>query len=173
MKKFLVILSVVAVAGAISTASAMDRTGKIGLGYQETFGAGGNLGTAMGEWSFKYGFTDVLTGQFLLGTTYINKGGLKEVEFGVRVLYSLVKNENSAFYTGAGLLYENIKDQPDQMRFNLPLGFEVSFAGLPEVGFSAEVGLMIDYQKSGKVWSFNTVGGSIGGSLGLGAHYYF
>jgi hypothetical protein len=157
----------------------MDRTGKFGIGFQEQFGAGAASfpGTTLGEWSFKYGINDALTAQLLLGTNVTTKGGVKCYEFGGRVLYNLVKNENSAFYTGLGIAYEYIKGNPDPLRFNLPLGFEFSFAGLPEVGISAEVGLIVDYVKNSapakNQMSLYTVGGGTGGNLGLGIHYYF
>ena len=62
-----------------------------------------------------------------------------------------------------------------RIQINIPLGFEFSFAGLPEVGVSAEAGLSVDFQTEGgaKAIAISSVGGNVGGNLGLGIHYYF
>ncbi len=178
MKKFLTLVCAVAVAGALGTASAMDRSGKFGLGYQETFSSGLNIAganTNMGAWSLKYGISPELTAQMVFGFDYFTKSmGNKVMNVGGRVLYNLTKGENSAFYTGLGVL-ASIDKNNNLLRMNIPLGFEFSFAGLPEIGFSAEAGLMWDYMLSGanKGMQLSSVGGLLGGALGLGVHYYF
>lgn len=182
MKKFLTVLSVVAVAGAFTSASAMDRAGKFGLGFQENFMSSGLFGSSgLGTWSLKYGISSNITGQFMLGFDMFTKGGDKSFDFGARLLYDLVEKENSDFYSGIGVGYTWNKtaavfpaaDNTRAVRVNIPLGFEWSFAGLPEVGFNAEAGIMLDYHKGTKSWGFQTAGGLIGGNLGLGVHYYF
>ena len=177
MKKLLTLLSVVAVAGAINSASAMDRSGSIGLGYQETFSGGsatgGTTANALGAWSLKYGVSSNLNAQFIVGFDLINKGGNNRANFGARVLYDLVENENSDFYTGLGIAFDIDKNN-NYLRINIPLGYEWSFSGLPEIGFSAEAGIMFDYRTKGvKQSAISSVGGSVGGALGLGVHYYF
>lgn len=182
MKKFLTVFCAVAVAGAINSASAMDRAGKIGLGFQENFMSSGVFGSSfLGTVSVKYGVTSNITGQFMFGFDMWTKGNDKSFDFGARLLYDLVEKENSDFYTGLGVGYTWNKvvaafpavDNGRAVRVNLPLGFEWSFAGLPEVGFNAEVGVMLDYNKATKAWGFQSAGGTIGGALGLGVHYYF
>jgi hypothetical protein len=173
MKKLLTVLSVVAVAGAINSASAMDRSGKLGLGFQENFsGIGSPL---MGNWSVKYGMTSNINLQGVVGFTKVTKGGADSFFVGARLLYDLVEKENSDFYTGLGLGWNQDKGPADLrcLRVNLPLGYEWSFAGLPEIGFNAEVGVMLDYSKAAKSYAFNSIGGNLGGALGLGVHYYF
>ena len=180
MKKLLGLVSVVAVAGAISTANAMDRTGKFGLGAQETF-SGAGFGTAtLGSWSVKYGVSSNVNAQFVLGFQFGNNGANRMAEFGARVLYDLVEAENSDFYTGIGFGWnqDKVNGTADSraLRINVPLGYEFSFAGLPEIGFSAEAGIMYDITGFGggsKTNSIQSVGGNTGGSLGLGVHYYF
>lgn len=176
MKKFFTLISVVAVAGAVSVASAADRSGKLALGFQESFTTGLNGPTttnSLGAWSVKYGVSEMATAQFTFGFDYANKGGNDRVSFGARILYDLVENENSDFYTGIGFLYD-IDKPNDTLRISIPLGFEWSFDGLPEVGFSAEAGLAYDYRvDTPKTSSISSVGGNVGGALGLGVHYYF
>ena len=176
MKKLLTLVSVVVVAGAVSTASATDRSGQFGLGFQESFTTGVQGTTSanpLGAWSFKYGATSNITAQFAVGFSIMNKGGNNRANFGGRLLYDIVENENSDFYTGLGILFD-IDKNDNTLRINVPLGFEFAIPGIPEVGLSAEAGIMWDYRtEDAKSSAFNTVGGNVGGSLGLGAHYYF
>jgi hypothetical protein len=179
MKKLLTFISVVALAGAVNSASAMDRTGNFGLGFQESF-SGDTFSTTLGSWSAKYGFTSNLTGQFMFGFDMFTKNwNDKKMNVAGGILYDLVENENSDFYTGLrfGCLL-NAQDNVDgadqtMLRIGVPLGFEWSFTGLPEVGFSAEAGFVWDYRLSDNASRVSSVGGNIGGSLGLGVHYYF
>lgn len=179
MKKLLTVLSAVAVAGAINTASAMDRTGKFGIGYQENIMfATTASANATGTWSLKYGFTPQFSAQFLIGFGFDDFNNNNNMSFGARALYNLVSKENSDFYTGFGIVYDmddNDVNNVDNssLTMNVPLGFEWSFAGLPEIGFNAEAGLMINYMIDAEKWQFASAGGSIGGALGLGVHYYF
>ncbi len=176
MKKFFTLISVVAVTGAFGTASAVDRSGKIGLGYQEGFTTGltgAGSANSKGAWSMKYGVSSEVNAQLTVGFDFVTKGGNNRANFGGRLLYDVVENENSDFYTGLGLLYDVDKNN-NVLRVNVPLGFEWSFTGLPEVAFSAEAGIMWDYRTKGvKASSFSSVGGNVGGALGLGVHYYF
>jgi hypothetical protein len=178
MKKLLTVLSVVAVAGAINSASAMDRSGKLGLGYQENIMSNTTSGNTCGTWSVKYGMTSQIALEGLIGFDMVTKGGQKDFAFGARVLYNLVQKENSDFYTGLGLVWNQDKvavggGDARNLRAQIPLGFEWSFAGLPEIGMNAEVGLVLDYNKAAKSWAFHSAGGALGAGLGLGVHYYF
>jgi hypothetical protein len=180
MKKFLTLFCAVAVAGAIGSASAMDRSGKIGLGMQESFTSNGTFaGAPLGSISLKYGVTPQITGQFVFGFTYTTKTAAnKMANFGARLLYNLVQKENSDFYTGLGVGWVQDKINAAAadgrvLRIQIPLGYEFSFAGLPEVGISAEAGIVYDYIKANKASQFQTFGGNVGGNLGLGVHYYF
>lgn len=176
MKKFFAFAIAAVVAGAISNVSAMDRTGKLALGFQETLTsgiAGAGSANALGAWSIKYGISSNMTGQLVIGADMITKGGNNRANIGARLLYDLVENEMSDFYTGLGLVFDIDKNN-GVLRINIPLGFEFSFSGLPEVAFSAEAGIMYDYRtKTPKQGALSTVGGTAGGALGLGAHYYF
>ncbi len=182
MKKFLTFFVVAAVAGAITNASAVDREGQFALGFQESITSninGANTQNTMGAWSLKYGVSSAATVQLVVGFDMGNKSYNQRANFGARFLYDLVENENSDFYTGLGIVYD--KNSPDDvLRFNIPLGFEWSFSGLPELGLSAEAGIMIDYRTKNnaataqqKQMVFSSVGGNVGGALGLGVHYYF
>lgn len=171
MKKLLTLVSVIAVAGAISTASASDRTGKIGLGAQASFAGTGFSSSRLGAWSVKYGVAHNINGQFVVGFDFGNKGQNRMAEFGARLLYDVVEMENSDFYVGLGVGWNQDKAPADVrvLRMQIPLGFEFSFAGLPEIGFSTEVGLMYDYAKATKTNSISSVGAAAVG----GIHYYF
>ena len=177
MKKFLALASVVAVVGVVGTASAMDRSGKFGLGIQESF-TDTFTSARLGTWSLKYGINSDITAQFLIGFDFGNKTTNSDINFGARALYNVVKHDNSNFYTGLGVGWNqdkagNVAGDARILRINIPLGWEFSFNGLPEVGFSMEAGLDYDYVKAGKASIISSVGGKVGGNLGLGVHYYF
>lgn len=175
MKKLFALFLIVAAGSTF----AADRTGKLALGFQESFtsfgdGAGGTATSPFGAWSVKYGLSDKANLQATVGFA-IGDTTDESASFGLRFLYDLIDNENSDFYTGLGVLYvinENVTGPDAPIRFNVPLGFEFSFAGLPEIGFSAEAGLMIDLFNNEDL-VINSVGGNVGGALGLGVHYYF
>ncbi|MCB0308993.1 MAG: hypothetical protein KDD48_06440 [Bdellovibrionales bacterium] len=179
MKKLLTLVSAVAVAGVFTTASAIDRSGKFALGFQEQVSDGILDGSknSLGSWSLKYGFSPSTTGQFIFGFD-MGKEINKRYSFGARLLADIVENENSDFYSGVGILFDNQDEGNRDIRVSIPLGLEFSFSGLPEIGFSAEAGLVIDFaidRPTGvdKPVQFSSVGGQIGGALGLGVHYYF
>jgi hypothetical protein len=174
MRKFLSVLSFAFVVGVTGAASAADHTGQLGIGYQESLTAGINTvsGNSAGAWSVNYGIASNMTAQAVVGLDIVNKGGNNRANFGARLLYDLVENENSDFYTGLGLVYD-IDKGAKTLRINVPLGFEWSFAGLPEIGLSAEAGLVWDYGTQGAKQSrLSTVGG-VGAGFQFGAHYYF
>ena len=154
MKKLSSLVSVLAIAGAAVTASAADREGKLGLGFQETFSSGvvGSPSTAnLGSWSVKYGMSPQTNLQAVVGFNLGKNVSPKTFNVGARFLYDVVENENSDFYTGLGVLYNRANNSAtsDAIRVNIPLGYEFSFAGLPEIGFNAEAGLAIDFQTEG------------------------
>ena len=180
MKKLSSLISVLAIAGAATTASALDREGKLGLGFQETFSSSVAVSSPaanMGSWSVKYGMSPQANLQAVVGFNLGKDIGPKTFVVGARFLYDLVENENSDFYTGLGVLYNkpNSSVSTDAIRVNIPLGYEFSFAGLPEIGFNAEAGIAIDFAVEGntKPIAFSSIGGNVGGNLGLGVHYYF
>jgi hypothetical protein len=150
-----------------------DHSKHFGLGYQETFGSGAGFGTSLGEISLKYGITPVLTVQGLFGMDVTNRNGPKTYEVGGRLLANFLRHENSALYTGLGVEYFNSTAVDNMLRFNLPVGFEFNFEKLPEIAFSAETGLVYDYTIDKGISTVSTVGGNVGGSLGLGVHYWF
>lgn len=175
MKKLLLV-SAFAVAGLINTASASDRTGKWAIGYQDQFGAAtGNAGS----WSFKYGVKSNVTAQAILG---FNTGEPvnDNLTVGLRGLYDIAENENSQLYTGVGVLFVTIDDNNKAMQLNVPVGVEFNAPSLPELAFSIEGGLNIDFPVDvagdpdfADTVSINTSSSTIGGNLRLGVHYYF
>jgi hypothetical protein len=191
IKKLLILAMITAVVG-LGVANAADKpvpanecqkttvkqapyshAGKFGLGYQETFGTGQGFGTSLGEISAKVGLNKFLTVQALYGMDIQNKNKPKKYEVGGRLLVNLINKHNSVVYTGIGLGVIVPTDSSNIYRFNLPLGVEFSFAGLRELGFSAETGLVYDYTSSSGAVTLSTVGGNVGGALGMGVHYYF
>ena len=173
MKK---LLTLVAIAGLFTAASATDRSGKFALGFQESITDGTQAGAnTLGNWSIKYGFSPSVSAQFVGGFDFGSKTVNDRFNIGARLLADLVENENSDFYSGIGVVFDNQDKGARALRVNIPLGFEWSFAGLPEIGLSAEAGVNLDFIVDGPVKpvKVSSVGGSIGGNLGLGVHYYF
>lgn len=172
MKKLLTLVSAVAVAGLFSTASASDRSGKWAIGYQDQFN-----GSATGDWSVKYGLKSNVTIQGILGFN-TGKAANDNLRIGARGLYDIIENENSQFYTGLGVLFVTVDDNNRRMALNVPVGFEFNVASLPEIAFSVEGGLNVNFavdngQDFSDNVSINTASSQIGGNLVLGVHYYF
>ncbi len=171
---------------ALGTAFAADRSGKVAIGYQENADVGTN---SRGNWSLKYGVNDKVTAQFLVGFDF-GKDINSNANFGARVLYDLVQNENSHFYAGFGFAYNldenSTVNARNPLAISVPLGFEFNFASLPEIGFSIETGLAVqfDTKGAGKTTTISSLGGGDDGTgtgvgagalanIGLGVHYYF
>lgn len=169
MKK---ILAAFAVLTFSVVAHATDRTGAFALGYQTSF-------SGAGTWSVKYGLSSNTTLQGTVGFNVVKGGSNETFNIGARLLYDLVEAENSDFYTGLGVAYNYfgtaaVGGPDDNIAVSLPLGFEFSLANVPAVAFSAEMGVLFNYQTQGaKTWNFGSVGGGTGAVFTAGAHYYF
>ena len=144
-----------------------DRQGHFGVGYEQIFNSG------LGEISLKYGLSKNITAQIMYGMDVLDNHGPKKYELAGRILVDVLKKEHSAVYTGFGAGYMFNDKDPDSIKFNLPIGVEFSFAGLPEISFGAETGLVFIYQRGIESTDVATVGGNVGGSLGLSVHYWF
>lgn len=174
-------------------ANATDRTGAFALGYQTSFG-GANTQTGLdGNWSVKYGLSSNATVQAIFGFNLAQGPDNENINIGARLLYDLVEAENSDFYTGLGVAYTWADSASaagftsatagpsasDFLTFSVPLGFEFSLANVPNVAFSAEMGLVFAYETqevipgADKRWAFGSVGGNLGAAFTAGAHYYF
>ncbi|MCI5073292.1 hypothetical protein MRY82_10205 [bacterium] len=171
MKKLLVL----GLALLTTVAFAKDNANKFAIGYQTGLAEGitGGADTGLGNWSVKYGVSSNVTVQAIVGFNALEDAP-EALNLGARVLYDVVEQENSDFYVGAGAVYstgDNIVTGGDAtaIRISVPLGVEWSFAGLPEIGFSAEAGLAIDLDTEAETSQLTTVGGG----FGVGIHYYF
>ena len=169
MKKLFAALAVLTFA---FSAQALDRTGELAIGYQDSFASNG-----LGNWSVKYGLSSNTNLQFLVGFSMTDADNSAVYAVGARFLYDLVENENSDFYTGLGLGYTGgdgyLVDTDGTLDVQLPLGFAFSLANAPAVEFSAEMGLSFKYGLASEGWSLSTNGGGAGAIFTAGAHYFF
>ena len=95
-----------------------------------------------------------------------------EFDIGGKLLYVIRSEQNMNVYAGGGLGIANIDwDQGDSdTAFSLSgiLGVEYFFSGLPNLGFSTELGIMFrDYDDN------DSVGSDADTLLTAGIHYYF
>jgi len=172
MRKGKIMILAVLVMGIIlgmvpMNADAGAPTGRFSVGAQSAFPVFGLSG--------KYFFNDKFGGQLILGAF----GDLRI--YGGRVLYKIREEENYDLY-GALLVgqwsynYEEVYWDPDWwgwrtrtgtesvLGFSLDGGIEYFFPGLPELGFSAEIGIA---SVGLREYNWSTV------VFGVGIHYYF
>ncbi len=147
------------------TVYAKDLKGKVGLGFNSQLSENG-----MDSVSAKYWLNNDLGFQGIFGFTFSDD--VDELDLGGKVLYKLI-DEDNMYVAGIGGLGMSRVD-PDQGDSDTGwwlsggVGLEYFFSGLPNLGFSAELGLVFsDY---GDNSSFNT---SADTAVSAGIHYYF
>ena len=162
--KFFVILLVVLLL-SMSNASAKDLLGRIGIGFNSQLSPYGINSISIKYWP---GPTFCLQG--MLGFQMTDD--VDVFDLGGKMLFRIKSEQNMNVYAGGGLGIANTDpDQGDSdTSFSLSgvLGVEYFFSGLPNLGFSTELGLMFrDYNNNDSVGSdadiFSTAG----------IHYYF
>ena len=173
MKKFFGFITVISLVLAffVIPVEAKDLAKRIGLGYNSQIETIGVDYFQLAGPSVKYGITPDVGIQGIFGFSSYSNG----VEFSVFVLggkffYNIVKEENMNFYAGGGLGILNVSNAVDETGIVVCgyVGEEFFFSGLPNLGFSAEMGLVIE--------SMDDLGsyvGTYGGFLDIGIHYYF
>jgi len=146
-------------------AFAKDLKGTLGVGFNSQFGS-----QDLDSLSGKYWINNELAVQGLLGFNYSDDTDV--LNMGGRVYFKIKDEENLHVDAIAGLGFTRI--DPDQGStdtatwINAGVGIEYFFSGLPNLGFSTEVGFTILDDDDGT--SFGTTADSF---VGAGIHYYF
>ena len=144
---------------------AKDLKGNLGAGFNSQLSPQG-----VDSLSAKYWINNELCVQGLLGFRYTDEAD--EMDIGGKVHFKIKDEENLHVdvIAGIGFAYVN----PDQGSSDTAtwmsggMGIEYFFSGLPNLGFSTEIGLTImDYDDN---TSFGTTADTF---VGAGIHYYF
>jgi len=144
---------------------AKDLKGDLGIGFNSQFGS-----RDLDSISGKYWINNELAVQGLLGFSYSDE--YDELNMGGRVFFKIKDEENLHVDAIAGLGFTRF--DPDQGNtdtatwINAGIGIEYFFSGLPNLGFSTEVGLTFMDDDDGT--TFGTTADSF---VGAGIHYYF
>jgi len=144
---------------------AKDLKGNLGIGFNSQFSP-----NDVDALSAKYWINNELAVQGLLGFNYSDT--TDELDVGGKVYFKIKDEENLHVDAIAGVAFARV--DPDEgstetaTRLNVGIGIEYFFSGLPNLGFSTEVGFAIlDYDDD---TSFGTTADSF---VGAGIHYYF
>lgn len=163
VKTIVILVSLLALLAA--PALAKDLKGKLGVGFNSQLSPQG-----VDSLSAKYWLNNELCVQGILGFRYTDDAD--EMDFGGKLHFKIKDEENLHVdaIAGVGFAYVN----PDQGSsdtatwLSAGMGIEYFFSGLPNLGFSTEVGLTImDYDDD------TSVGTSADTFVGAGIHYYF
>jgi hypothetical protein len=148
-----------------SSVMAKDLKGNLGVGFNSQFSPHG-----VDSISGKYWIGDKLAVQGLIGFNYSDSRD--ENDLGAKVYYKIKDEENLHADAFCGLGFAHVNPDPGDAETAIWLSFgggiEYFFSGLPNLGFSTEVGLtLMDYDDD---TSFGTNADSF---IGAGIHYYF
>lgn len=163
LKYMLIVSAVFALLAA--AAAAKDLKGNLGLGFNSQLSPGG-----VDAISAKYWINNELCVQGLLGFKYTDEAD--EMDIGGKVHFKIKDEENLHVDVMAGLGFAYVNPEMGSSDtatwLSGGMGIEYFFSGLPNLGFSAEIGLSImDYDDS---TSFGTTADTF---VGAGIHYYF
>jgi hypothetical protein len=166
MKRFKHILIIACLTACLASPGfAKDLKGNLGVGFNSQLSP-----RDVEAISAKYWINNELCVQGLLGFRYTDN--TDETDFGGKVFFKIKDEENMHVdaIVGVGFAYVN-PDQGDSDTatwLSGGIGLEYFFSGLPNLGFSTEVGLTImDYDDN------TSVGTSADTFVGAGIHYYF
>jgi len=144
---------------------AKDLKGNLGVGFNSQFSPE-NVDSLSG----KYWINNELAVQGLFGFNFSDSSD--DLDIGGKVYFKIKDEENLHVDAIAGVGFN--RSDPDNGNtkkgtwVNVGLGLEYFFSGLPNLGFSTEVGLTItDYDND------NSFGTSADSFVGAGIHYYF
>jgi len=144
---------------------AKDLKGNLGVGFNSQFSPHG-----VDAISGKYWINNELAVQGLLGFNYSDSRD--EIDLGAKAYFKIKDEENLHVDAIGGLGFARVDpdegDTETATWVSVGVGIEYFFSGLPNLGFSTEVGLTImDYEDD---TSFGTTADSF---IGAGIHYYF
>jgi len=148
-----------------SPVMAKDLKGNLGVGFNSQFSP-----HDVDSISGKYWINNELGVQGLLGFKYSDSRD--EIDLGGKVYFKIKDEENMHVDAIGGLGFARVDpdkgDTETATWLSVGVGLEYFFSGLPNLGFSTEVGLTImDYDDD---TSFGTTADSF---IGAGIHYYF
>jgi len=149
----------------VCPAFAKDLKGTLGVGFNSQFGS-----EDLDSISGKYWINNELAVQGLLGFKYSDE--YDELNMGGRAYFKIKDEENLHVDAIAGLGFTRL--DPDHGStdtatwVNAGIGIEYFFSGLPNLGFSTEVGLTFVDTDDDTI--FGTTADSF---VGAGIHYYF
>lgn len=176
MKKLLAFFLAISLFLAFSVipAEAKDLAKRVGLGYNaqiafEGFPFPGQDIKLAGP-SVKYVISPEIAVQGIFGLSmYSNAVDVNIFFFGGKFLYNIIQEDNMNFYAGGGfgIVSAGNGDSETGIVIIGCVGEEFFFSGLPNLGFAAEMGLMIASMADATLVS------TYGGFLNLGIHYYF
>ncbi|MGD9209806.1 MAG: hypothetical protein PVI90_03470 [Desulfobacteraceae bacterium] len=144
---------------------AKDLTGRLGVGFNTQLSA-----SETDAISVKYWYTDRLGIQGILGL--LSSDDYDEYNIGSKVYYKIKDEENLHVDAFAALAFTHIDPNDEDTDTDLFLGggfaIEYFFSGLPNLGFSSEIGLaFVDYDDN------NSFGTTADTAISAGIHYYF
>jgi len=154
MKKLVVCLLVTGIIFSFSLeGKATDLKGKLGVGYSDL--------SPLSGWSIRYWLSDPLAVNGVIGFHFESDNS--QFLFGGRIIYKVRDEQNLHLYLGGEVGADLRQNADDNFSVGPFVGVEYFFAGLPNLGFGAEIGA---YYQS-EVSAFATAFG------GLAVHYYF
>lgn len=148
-----------------SAVYAKDLKGDLGVGFNSQFSPQG-----VDSLSAKYWINNELCLQGIVGFSYSDE--TDEADLGAKVHFKIKDEENLHVDAIAGLGFAHVDpdygDSETGTWISAGVGIEYFFNGLPNLGFSTEVGFSImDFDDN------TTVGTSADTFVGAGIHYYF
>jgi len=154
MKKAAIGLVVVSILVSLPVASeAVNMRSRLGLGYSDC--------SPLSGWSFRYWLTEVLAANGVIGFHF--ETDANEFLLGGRIIYKAKDETNLNLYVGMEIGADLRQNVDDNFSVGPFAGAEYFFAGLPNLGFGAEIGAYYQSVDS----AFATLFG------GLAIHYYF
>ncbi len=159
--------------------SNIDLNQRDGIGYvqrRSTLDSSSGLSSySSNQISYKFFLSDDMFGNLLLayGSTAYGDNKLQIMSFDGRMGWVIKEIQNMQLYTGASLGYMQIKDDSQSLDgsgigYGVFLGAEIFFHGLPNFGFSGEIGY-----STKKVDEYEISDLSISSFPAFSVHYYF
>lgn len=194
------VLSAIFVAGVSGIASAVDMSGRFGVGVNwqtDASFSSYSAGIGVTSVSLKYHASPKFSIAGLLGFSYDSydpKEGegqsASTIGVGGKLFYNIREEKQMNFYIGGGLMVlregHDVTDpgtgSVSTLLFKIPgyLGSEFFFNGLPNLGFSVEAGIELIIgswtfePETGEETSIDLFKfGTAGGIFSVGVHYYF
>jgi len=166
MKTTKIVFAFILILGILATpVLAKDLKGNMGIGFNSQFSP-----EDVDSLSGKYWINNELAVQGLFGFNFSDSSD--DLDIGGKVYFKIKDEENLHVDVIAGVGFNRVDPDKGNIKtgtwINMGVGLEYFFSGLPNLGFSTEVGLTFtDYDNDD---SFGTTADSF---IGAGIHYYF